>query len=507
MAKKVLTLPSNLEAERTVLGSILISGETAATVFSSLTPDDFSGVDKRNVLIFQAMEELVKQNEDIDIGTVINELEILHTLEDAGGVNYIRSLVEELISEDDIDHYIKILKNQAVLRSFLFELQKAQEDYMDGKVSDIGDFIANETNRFSEIASRRSVADFKPAKELAEEVRILIEQESRRDSHGLTGVDTGFERLNSLTHGWQKGTLNILAARPAVGKTALALNLAVNAAESMHMPVAIFECEMAGSEMMKRILSSQSMVYLENLSTGFMNQREKEKLSSAIDDVKRLPIFFDDTSNIKLNDLIAKATKLKKENPNLCLIVVDYIGLVSVDGAKYDSRTLEVGNVTKALKKLARDLKLAVIGLAQLNRNVDNNVNHVPMLSNLRESGSIEQDADIVMLMYRGDYYDNQGQIKPKKGEGNGNESAGNSSFGKPGSFSSKLQSQVDQQNAKGENKDSISVVNVNVAKNRSGRMGNVTLLFSKAYQRFDSPSKDFEANQAKAMGLEPDLE
>jgi len=492
MPKKVLTLPSNLEAERAVLGSILLSGETAATVFSSLEEGDFSGVDKRNVLIFQAMHELVNQNENIDVGTLINELSILHTIEDAGGVAYIKSLIDELISDDDIDHYIKILKNQAVLRSFLLELQKAQDDYINGKVSDIGGFIADESNRLSEIASRRSVADFKPAKELAEEVRILIEQESKRNNDGLTGVDTGFERLNDLTHGWQKGSLNILAARPSVGKTALALNFALKAAESMHAPVAIFECEMAGSEMMKRLLSSKTMVSLEKISTGsYLTQREKEKIASGIDDIKRLPIYFDDTSNIKLNDLIAKATKLKKENPNLCLIVVDYIGLVTVDsGKKYDSRTLEVGNVTKALKKLARDLKLAVIALAQLNRNVDNNFNHVPMLSNLRESGSIEQDADIVMLLYRSDYYDNQGQLK-KKGQGDSQE----------GSLSSRLQSEVDAKNARGENKDSISVVNVNVAKNRSGRLGNVILLFSKNYQSFDSPSKELESAQAEMMG------
>ena len=500
MAKKVLILPSNLEAERTVLGSVLVSGETAATAFSSLLKSDFSGTDRRNVLLFEAMEELVKQNEPIDVGTVVNELTILHTLEDAGSIAYIRSLIDDLISDEDIDHYIKILKNNAVLRSFLLELQKAQDDYIDGKVSDVGEFIAAETNRFSEIASRRAVADFKPAKELAEEVRILIDQESRRDHKGLTGVDTGFEKLNSLTHGWQKGTLNILAARPAVGKTALALNLAVNAAKGLHAPGAVFECEMSGAEMMKRILSSQSMVYLENLSTGFMNQREKEKLASTIDDVKRMPLYFDDTSNIKLNDLIAKATKLKKENPNLCLIVVDYVGLVTVDNGKYDSRTLEIGTVTKALKKLARDLKLAVLALAQLNRNVDNNEGGVPMLSNLRESGSIEQDADIVMLMYRSDYYDNQGKPKQKGGGKPNTYAAG-------GSFASSLQSQVDAQNARGENKDSISVVNVNVAKNRSGRMGNVSLLFSKSFQRFDNPTKEFEEREAKKMGLSADLE
>ena len=497
--RKEVVLPHNLEAERTVLASILLSGETAATAFASLTPDDFSGVDKRNVLIFQAMGELIKQNEAVDVGTVINELTVLQTLEDAGGIEYIKSLIDGLISDEDIDHYIKILKNNSVLSSFLQELQKAQDDYASGNVTDVGEFIANETNRLSEIASRRSVADFKPAKELAEEVRYLIEQESKRSTAGITGVDTGYEKLNDLTHGWQKGSLNILAARPSVGKTALALNFAINAAKNAHCPVAIFECEMAGAEMMKRILSAESKVHLDSIVTGrFLGQRDKEKISSAIDEIKRYPIYFDDTSNIKLNDLIAKASKLKKENPNLALIIVDYIGLVTVEGSKYDSRTLEVGTVTKALKKLARDLNVAVIALAQLNRKVDDNVNGVPKMSNLRESGSIEQDADIVMLMHRNDYSDNLVQSK-KKGQQNDNEERG--------TFATRLQSQVDAQNAKGTNKDSVSVVNVNVAKNRSGRTGKVVLLFSGAIQLFDTPTKEFEETHAKLMGDDMDEE
>lgn len=492
MAGNKIVLPSNLEAERSVLGGILLSGDTAAMVFSSLKPSDFSGVDKRNVLIYQAMSQLLKQNTPIEIASLIDELTILHTLEDAGGVTYCKELIDGVISLDDIDHYVKILKNQAVLRDFLLELNFAQEEYRDGRVNDIGEFITRESTKISEIASQRSVADFKPSNILAEEVRILLEQESRRDNKGLTGVDTGFERLNRLTHGWQKGTLNIIAARPSVGKTAFALNLAVKAAEGAHKPVAIFSAEMPGRDIMKRILSSKSHVAMDGITTGFLSQRDKERVYSAVEDVKRIPLYFDDTANIRLSDLIAKATKLKKQNPDLCLIVVDYIGLITCDigVGPNDPRSVVVAQITKNLKKLARDLNLAVIALAQLNRSVDDNVGGVPMMSNLRESGAIEQDADTIILMYRSDY--EEGKSKVNKG---------NNTNG-PSTYGNKLQAEVDASNAKGENKDSISVVNLNLAKNRNGQPGHVILLFTKAYQTFDSPTLEMENETLKKMNM-----
>lgn len=483
MSRFSLDLPNNLEAERAVLGSILLSSDSAATVLSSLDAEDFSGADARNVLIYKAMQELVNQSRPIELTSVVDELTILHTLDDAGGITYLRELIDGVISVDDLDHYVQILKNQAVLRSFLTCMSGALEDFSSGKVADIGDYVSSVSRTLNEIASRRRVADFVSAKDLAEEVRILLEQESRRDNNGVTGVETGYPRINQLTHGWQKGSLNILAARPSVGKSAFALNLALKSAECTHQPVAFFSCEMSRADVMKRLLSAKSLVPMDNIATARLSQRDREKIASAFDDIKRIPLYFDDTSNIKLSDLIAKSTKLKKDNPNLCLIVVDYIGLITVEG-HYDSRSLEVGIVTKALKQLARDLNIAVIALSQLNRDVDKLPNHKPTMANLRESGNIEQDADTVMLMYRSDYYKDQNDGKEQR-KGFGGES-----------YRDKLQAQVDNQNAQGKNTGGISVVDINFAKNRNGMTGDVTLLFTKANQLFDTPSPGFEESR-----------
>jgi len=480
--------PANLEAERMLLGSVLLSEDAAPSVISSIELSDFSGLDERNTIIYKAMLEIVRQGHKVDVASVTDELRHMHAFEDAGGIEYLKLLMDAVISLDDIDHYIKIIKNDAVLASFLDTMQKAQAEYQTGKVTDPGDFIAYTNQQLSEIASRRRIADFKSASVLAEEVSIELQQEMRRDNKGLTGVDTGYPRLNSFTHGWQKGTLNILAARPAVGKSALALNFAYKSAESTGCPVAFFSCEMSGGDIMRRLLAAKAILPLDKITTGLLNERERVKLWATMEDIKKTHLFFDDTPNIKLSDLVAKSTKLKKDYPNLALIIVDYIGLITVEG-RYDSRTLEIAQITKTLKQLARDLEIPVIALAQLNRDIDKAPgSHKPTLANLRESGSIEQDADLVILMHRADYY-----AKDK---------AAGKSDAEPSSYSARLQQQLDSDVARGGNKDSISVTDLILAKNRSGRTGEISLLFSKALQLFDTPSPSFESARGQTEGI-----
>ncbi|MCQ2772903.1 MAG: AAA family ATPase, partial [Bacilli bacterium] len=372
-------------------------------------------------------------------------------------------------------YYIDLVKNTHTLKTFLISLKQIQDDYSDGNYSDMIDFVSASTQKLTEIAMKRAGSDFKHAGMISEEVKKKLEEESKRENKNLTGIDTGYKRLNKLTHGWQRGDLIILAARPSVGKTAFALNLCLNAARQDDNAVALFSCEMSSDIIMRRILSAVSKVENDHINTGFMDSREKAKLGAAVNAMKEIKFFIDDTPRIKLGELVAKARKLKNECPTLSLIVIDYLGLIQTE-QKFDSTSKEIGLVTATLKELARTLNVPVIALAQLNRDVEKNDNHKPMLSNLRDSGSIEQDADIVMLMYRADYYKQIGHDDAQDG--------------KPGSMANNLQQEVEKN--KGNNKDDISTVTINVAKNRNGQIGPCTLLFSKAYSLFDNPTDDF---------------
>lgn len=473
------TLPSNVEAERSVLGSMLISEEAATIALSSLNENSFSDVDSRNKIIFKAMVSLSKHTQPIDPQTVTNELVNTKLYDAAGGSDYLLTLMNTTINPVNIEYYVRIVKDQQVLRDYLLHLKNIEDSYFDGKVTDISEFLSVAQQKLGDIANQRSVGNFRKGGEIAREVKLQIEAESKRANKNLTGVDTGFRRLNELTHGWQAGDLIILAARPSVGKTALALNLAVNATKYKGQPVAIFSGEMSNSAIMKRIIASVSMVSIEQLSTGKMSERDMAKVSTAVDQIGSMNLYIDDRPNPKLGDIVAKSIKLKNQEPDLCAIFVDYVNIIKVDQPK-ESHSLEIADITSTLKELARNLKIPVIALSQINRDADKNENGEPSLSNLKDSGAIEQDADIVMLMYRKDYYDNQGK-RIAKGMS---------------TFEQKAEEQVAQAKAKTGDKDSISSTSVSIAKNRNGKTGKVTLLFSKALQRFDDISLEAEEAQ-----------
>jgi len=480
-----VVLPHNDEAEKAVLGAMLIDTEAAAVVLASLLEESF--FNPKHQIVFRAGSQIASQRSVIDPTTMTAELKNMKVLDDVGGADYLLELVQSCINPDNVDHYVKIVKDQAVLREYLLKMKAVQDSYAQGGVDDVGSFIQVSTEQLTEIASHRTVGDFKPASDIAEAVNKQIALSANQGNKSLIGVDTGFKRLNKFTHGWQKGDLIILAARPSVGKTAFAINLAYNAAIHEQKPVAFFSCEMDASQIMKRLISSTSMVNSENIQTGDLQGSELAKISSAVDNLKKTTLYFDDTANPKLGDLIAKARKLKSAHPDLCLIVIDYLNLITSEGS-YNSRQEEVSLVTRSLKQLARDLKVPVIALAQLNRNVEENEGQVPMLSNLKESGSIEQDADIVILMYRHDYYDAIGaKTKDKSMKSD---------------YAQNIQQQVQEAKATTNDKSGISVVTFSVAKNRNGRIGQLLLMFSKNYSRFDSPQPGFEKAAAQQQGI-----
>lgn len=486
MAK--VSLPNNLEAEKTVLGSCLVDDHAASLVMSSLPESSFSGDDKRNVLIFRAMKELYERRQPIDPQTLINLLQTTQALEDAGGSPYIAELIDSALNPDNVEYYIKIVKDQALLREYLVAVDKIKGAYANGDVKDIGEFVSSTSQGLADIAAKRQVGSFKPINEVAKVVERKIESQNWNNNRGITGVDTGYNRLNKYTHGWQKGDLIILGARPSVGKTAFGLNLIYHAAKYKNQSVAFFSCEMSSEQILMRMISAVSSVSGDALQTGDLTNADKEKVASAIEDLSKYNIYFDDTPNPMLGDIVAKSRKLKAAHPDLCMIVIDYLNIINVE-RHYERRDLEIAQITRTLKELARSLQVPVLCLAQLNRPTDENTGGVPNLSNLKESSAIEADADIVMLMSRSDYYTNMGQQK-------GKDKAGNSEYGQ------KVQMEVDQAKQSGANAGDVSVTNIGVAKNRNGKTGVCILLFSKSYSRFDNPSLSMEKQYKETKGL-----
>ena len=469
---KAYKLPSNVEAERSVLGSMLISPDAAEVALGALTENDFSDADNRNKMVFKAIFNLRQASKPIDPQTVYNEIVSLH-LENVVSSTYLFDLMETQINPDNIDYYISMVHEQSLLRELLLKVKDIQEQYSKG-VSDIGDFIAKSNDEIGAIASKRLVKGMRTAAEVTNEVRDKLAKTTASDNKGLTGVDTGYKKLNQLTHGWQKGDMIILAARPSVGKTALGMNFAFNAAIQGHVPVAFFSLEMSAEKVMERLVSNRANVAGDKIQTGYINGNERVKIASAMEEISKLELFFDDTPNAKLGEIVAKATRLKKIHPNLGLIVIDYLGLITYgDNSNLNVRQQEVSLVSRSIKALARTLRVPIICLAQLNRDTEKNEGKVPSLANLRESGSIEQDADIIMLMYREDYYTNMGQSVKSKGW-------------------AKDKKQSEEQEEKQPKKDnSLSDVKILVAKNRNGSTDKLTLLFKRDFSRFDEPSDD----------------
>ncbi len=481
-----IVLPHNEEAERCVLCAMLMDENAAATGLARLQERSFSGVDPRNPLIFRAMVNCANAKSAIDATTVIASLQNLHLYDQAGGAEYIFEILNAQITPGNADHYITIVKDTAALRDFLQKLSEIQEDYTRGGAPSPGDFMEKATSDLRAISEERSVGDFESAAEVAKQVQRRIDYISARsnDKH-LTGVDTGYIALNRITHGWQRGDLIILAARTSVGKTAFAVNLAYNGAALTGHPVALFSLEMSNEQVLTRLLSSVSLVSGDKIATGDLRKEDKIKIRDGLKQLSDCPLYFDDSPSAKLGDIISKTRKLQSEHPDLALVVIDYLTLINLE-TKGNSTAEDIGEITMALKSLARNLKIPVLCLAQLNRDVEGNDDNRPKLSNLKGSGNIEQDADMVLLMYRSDYYAETGHKKDA-----------DKGMAKEGTSTRMLQEQVKAEKVK-DTRNSISVVEISVAKNRNGAIGNFALMFDKDHSRFDNPSVNFQENIEK---------
>jgi len=486
------SLPFNADAEKVVLGAAMVKKDFLLDVLNSLEEVDFYL--GKHQLIFRAISTLAMRNVTVDVLTVAEELVNLKELENIGGAAYLGECSQTLVAASTLSHYIGIVQDNAVLRNMLGCIRKIDSQYKKDEIENINDFILDSENKFKDSISKRHISTFVGTKEIAPTIQSNIKtlQDTDNDSD-VIGVTTGYDRLNQITQGFQKGQMIIVAARPSVGKTALALNFAHRIATRAKKAVAIFSLEMSKEQLFNRLVAISSCVNARDINSGkIRNANDYAKVMYGIKDVSECKIYIDDTPSIKLNDIIAKSTKLAAHEPDLGLIVVDYLGLVSVSSKSKgpDNRQEEVRRISLALKALARDLNVPVLVVSQLNRSVEQRDTKRPMMSDLRDSGNIEQDADVVMLLYREDYYDSS---KEKGAYDVGNK--------KGGQLSNRDKFELEKQRKEKELGGSIpgnaSYTEVIVAKNRAGQTGTARLFFYKDYVKFDQPPREWEEAMA----------
>lgn len=452
-------LPYSLEAERAVLGAMILSKDALLNSVVRLTVDDFYVEDHK--LIFDTIRAVYNKNMKVDAVTVIEQLALNNTLNQLSNKEEtVYDLIMNVVSASNVEEYIRIIQDKTTLRKLVALAENVSTKWKKEEISDISEYVAKVESDTLAITRSRNVGSFKTTKEVIEVLKEQLFANGKANGN-LTGVTSGFTDIDNITHGFQKGDLIILAARPSMGKTALALNFLVNAAIKQNVTTAMFSVEMPAEQLMQRMISSQSGVNGDKLRSLDLSDKDWTKIDVAANQLSKAKIFVDDTSAIKLGDLVVKARKLKSTNEDLALIVVDYLQIVKgSEQSRREGSQQEITEISQGLKAMARELNVPVIALSQLSRDNEKRDNKRPMLSDLRGSGAIEQDADLVMFIYREDYFDNQKGAKNKEEE---------------------------------EKKETIGgsgIAEVSISKHRNGATGVVKLVFLKEFGLFSNYSK-----------------
>lgn len=401
--------PQNLEAEQSVLGGILLDNQALNTVLEALTQADFYSDAHRK--IFKAIIDLSERSEPCDLITLSNILKDQKRIDQVGGTAYLASLVDNVASSANISYYVKIIKEKSVLRRLIGSATEILNKSYDAGM-DVDDILDEAEHAIFEISENKIRPAFHPIREIIRESFKTIERLYDKKEL-ITGVATGFEKLDELTSGLQNSDLIIIAGRPSMGKTAFALNIAQYAALEAGVPVAIFSLEMAREQLATRMLSAEARVDSQRLRKGFLGETDWPKLTTAAGRLSDAPIYIDDTPAITVMEMKAKSRRLKAD-AGLGLVVLDYLQLMRGSSFK-DSREQEISEISRSLKALAKELSLPVIALSQLNRKVEDRTNRRPQMADLRESGAIEQDADVIAFIYRDEVY-NRSDDNPEKG-------------------------------------------------------------------------------------------
>lgn len=436
--------PQNLEAEQAVLGAILLETEALITAMERIRAEDFYSVAHQR--IFEAMTDLNDDNQPLDLVTLTARLQDKSQLEEIGGVTYLAKLANAVPTAANVEYYAQIVEEKSMIRRLI---RTATQIVSNGFAAeeDVGSLINDAEQRIMEISNRRSSSGFISIRDVLMEVFDRVEFLYNHKG-GTTGIPSGFRDLDKMTAGFQRSDLIIVAARPSVGKTAFALNIAQNVAVRAGETVAIFSLEMSAAQLVQRMVCAESNVDAGRMRTGYLEGDDWEKLTMAIGALSEAEVYIDDTPGITVADIRAKCRRLKKEK-GLGMILIDYLQLIQGRGKAGENRQQEVSEISRTLKQIARELEVPVIALSQLSRGVEQRQDKRPMMSDLRESGSIEQDADIVAFLYRDDYYNQETEKK--------------------------------------------NIIEIIIAKQRNGPVGTVELVFLKQFNKFVSLDRTHE--------------
>jgi len=402
--------PQNLDAEESVLGAMMLSPGAIGAVSEALSANDFYR--GKHAKIYQAAIDLYARGDPVDAITLVDELERRGELEEIGGKVRIHELAAMVSAASNAGHYARIVRDQATLRGLLRAGSEIARLPIDREGDDATELVDRAEQIVFDLSQSRVAGEFTKIDALLKESfeRIAALYETGAD---ITGVPSGFRELDKLTSGFQPGNLVILAARPSMGKSGLALCIAANLAVRHERPVALFTLEMSKAEVTQRLMCSEAKVESQRLRSGSLAPDDWPRLTAACDRLAKTPLYIDDTGSITMMEIRSKARRLKMKEPDLALIIVDYLQLMT-GGGNAENRVQEVSQISRSLKVLARDLDVPVLALSQLSRAVEQRHDKRPILSDLRESGSLEQDADLVLFIYRDEYYN--GDESPDKG-------------------------------------------------------------------------------------------
>ena len=429
--------PQNISAEQAALGSMLLQEDAILHGVDILRPEDF--YKKSHQIIFKCILELFEKGRGVDLVTLTEELNRVSLLEEIGGVTYLTNLINSVPTAANIEYYIKIVEEKSILRNLINSATKiismGYEEKEDAKV-----LLDKAEHLVFEISQRNIKQSFVSIKELITDSYEKIEDLYHREEF-ITGVSSGFDEFDEITTGFQPTEFIVIAGRPAMGKTAFCMSIAQYASISKNTPVAIFSLEMSKSQLVQRMLFSEARIDAQNLRKGRLAEKDWAPLSNAAGRLSSAPIFIDDTAGITCLEIKAKARRLKAQH-NLGLVIIDYLQLISSSG-RIENRQQEISEISRSLKGLARELNVPVIAVSQLSRAVEQRIERRPRLSDLRESGAIEQDADLVVFIYREEYY------KPKT--------------------------------------EKKGIAEIIISKQRNGPTGKVELTFVKEYAKFEN--------------------
>ncbi|CQR45833.1 Replicative DNA helicase [Paraliobacillus sp. PM-2] len=447
------TPPHNIEAEQAVLGAIFLEPDAMSTASELLLPTDFYRASHQR--IFQVMMQLSDKGEPIDLVTVTTSLSNAKQLDDVGGVSYLSDLASAVPTAANISYYTKIVEEKALLRRLIRTATDIVTESF-SKEDDVEEVLSEAERNILEVSNRKNSGAFKNIKDVLIEVYDNIEQLHQNDAD-ITGIPTGFRDLDKITSGFQRNDLIIVAARPSVGKTAFALNIAQNVAIKTDENVAIFSLEMGAEQLVNRMLCAEGNIDAQRLRTGHLETEDWGKLTMAMGSLSNAGIFIDDTPGIRVNEIRSKCRRLKQEH-GLGMILIDYLQLIQGSANSRENRQQEVSEISRSLKGLARELNVPLIALSQLSRGVESRQDKRPMMSDLRESGSIEQDADIVGFLYRDDYYDKESEKQ--------------------------------------------NIIEIILAKQRNGPVGTVELAFVKEYNKFVDLDHRYQESDIPPAGV-----